>query len=423
MARGLYDPLRQRGPRKLRPAPRPPQGAERKVYSVTELTSLIKGKLEKAFGTLWVKGEVSNLGEPESGNVYFTLKDGHSQLNCVMFRATAARMRKSLADGAEVLAFGRLAVYAPRGQYQLIADRIEPVGPGALQLAFERLKKKLAAEGVFDPARKKRLPFLPRTVAVVTSATGAAVRDILRVLDRRFPRLRVVIVPTRVQGEGAAEEIASAVGLADDWGEADVIIVGRGGGSVEDLWAFNEEVVARALAECRTPVVSAVGHEADVTIADYVGDVRALTPSEAAERVAPRLDEIVARLEELGKLLSGELRRVVLRSRERVERLAGGLSPARARERLGMSSQRLDELSGRLSASAARAVEFARARTKAASDRLDALSPLRVLERGYSITFRQGEKKPLKDADKVRPGDALFTRLARGEVRSRVGEG
>ena len=420
MARGLFDPLRQRGPQKLRPTPRPPRAAERKVYSVSALTSAVKDKLEKAFGSLWVKGEVSNLAEPESGNVYFTLQDVEAQLNCVMFRATAARMKKFLAEGAELLAFGRLTVYGRRGQYQLIADRIEPVGLGALQLAFERLKEKLAREGLFDPARKKKLPLVPRTVAVVTSTTGAAVRDILRVLGRNFPRLCVVAVPTRVQGDGAAEEIASALKLADDWGGADVIIVGRGGGSAEDLWAFNEEIVARAIFRCRTPVVSAVGHEVDVTIADYVADVRALTPSEAAERAAPRLDELLARLEELRDFLSGELRRIFARARERLEGFSERLSPARARERPGMLAQRLDELSGRLSASAERTVEFARERTKAASGRLEALSPLRVLERGYSLTFREGETTPLKDAKDARPGEALVTRLAKGTLKSRV---
>ncbi len=420
MARGLYDPLRQRGPRRLRPTPKPPRTGEREVHSVSELTALIKGKLEKQFGSLWVKGEVSDLGEPKSGNVYFTLKDEHAQLNCVMFRATAARMRQFLAEGAEVLAFGRLTVYGPRGQYQLIADRVEPVGLGASQLAFEKLKKRLAAEGLFDPARKKRPPLVPRTIAVVTSATGAAVRDILRVLGRRFPGLRVVLVPTRVQGAGAAEEIASAIALADAWGEADVMIVGRGGGSAEDLWAFNEEAVARAICACRTPVVSAVGHEVDVTMADYVADVRALTPSEAAERVAPKLDELLARLKELGALLAGDLRRVFRRSRERADGLSERLSPVRARERLGMLAQRLDELSGRLSRAEARALEFARARAKAVSDGLEALNPVRVLERGYSITFREGEPTPLREAGHARTGDILVTRFAKGTVKSRV---
>jgi len=404
----------------------------RKVYTVGELTALVKGTLERAFAApLWVEGEVSNLSRPSSGHSYFTLKDGAAQLAVVLFRDAARRaLAFALNDGQQVLVRGRLGVYAARGQYQLVADRIEPSGAGALALAFEALKRKLAAEGLFDPARKRPLPPFPRAVGVVTSPSGAALRDILKVLRRRWPRLGVVIVPVRVQGEGAAEEIADGIKLLNEaaatgapgLGPIDVLIVGRGGGSVEDLQAFNEEIVARAIAASAIPVVSAVGHEVDFTIADFVADVRAATPSQAAELVVPVLAEVELDLAETAAALRrGLLGRLEL-ARARVGALAAR-SPFRAPlALLEPGRQRADELAARLTAGGAGLLGRSREGLAGLVGKLESLSPLKVLGRGYSLTTRLGALRPLADAAALAPGERIETRLARGRVTSVVEE-
>src|SRR5262245_7181914 len=272
------------------PAQKP---AEKPVLSVSELTGQIKGVLEECFPVVWVSGEISNLSRPQSGHFYLTLKDDGAQIRAVMWRTAARAARFELHDGLEVICQGYLDVYPPRGGYQLVIQRMEPKGLGALERALRLLRERLAAEGLFDPARKRPLPRFPRRIALVTSPTGAAIRDFLEVLRRRWSAVHVLIVPVRVQGDGAAQEIAAGIELVNRLADPiDVVGVGRGGGSMKDLWAFNEEIVVRAIFASRIPVVSAVGHEIDVTLADLVADVRALTPSEAAERVVPAADEV-----------------------------------------------------------------------------------------------------------------------------------
>src|SRR5437867_4026625 len=276
---------------------------ERQGYTVSELTLRLKAALEEAFPAVWVEGEISNLRTPGSGHSYFTLKDEGAQLSAVLFRGRGRRVRFDLEDGMQVLVFGGLDVYAARGQYQLVVEMMEPKGLGALQLAFEQLKRKLEAEGLFDEGRKRPLPHFPRTIGIVTSPTGAALRDMLHIIGRRFGGLRVLVAPVRVQGEGAAAEIVDALRNLDEVAGLDVIIVGRGGGSIEDLWAFNDERVVRAIVASKVPVISAVGHETDFTIADFVADLRAPTPSGAAELVVREKLAVISALAELYDLL------------------------------------------------------------------------------------------------------------------------
>ena len=273
--------------------------AERRVLTVTELTRLIKAALESEVGTVWVEGEVSNLRQPSSGHLYFTVKDANAQITAVLFRGDQQRLKFKPRDGLQVRVYGEISVYERSGNYQIIVRVLEEAGKGALQAKFEELKEKLQKEGLFDPARKKAIPLLPRHVGVVTSPTGAAIHDILNVISRRFPNLHLVLAPVKVQGEGAAREIAAAIEFLNRRGGFDVLIVGRGGGSLEDLWCFNEEIVARAIAASRIPVISAVGHEIDFTISDFVADLRAATPSAAAELVVGRKDAFEGTLDEL----------------------------------------------------------------------------------------------------------------------------
>ena len=306
----------------------PQQPAQPQVLSVWQLTAHIKDLLEVSFGSVWVAGEISNLARPQSGHCYLTLKDDQAQIRCALWRNAAARVRFDLHDGLEVVCRGRIDVYAPRGDYQLIIESIEPKGIGALELALRQLREKLAREGLFDPRRKRPLPPFVRRIAVVTSPTGAAIHDFLQVLGRRWRGADVIVVPTRVQGDGAAAEIAAAIALANRLPLAiDCLVVTRGGGSLEDLWAFNEEAVVRAIHASRIPVISAIGHEIDVTLADLVADVRALTPSEAAELVAPAAEDLLARFRQTGKRLSAALRwrlgggQVAIGCRRRASRL------------------------------------------------------------------------------------------------------
>jgi len=384
---------------------------------VSELQAAVRDLLEEEFGRVWVEGELSGVKRPQSGHVYFALKDEKARLDVVLWRSSAARLRFEPEDGLVVRARGRLTVYAPQGRYQMEADSLEPVGAGPLQVAFEQMRKRLEAEGLFDPARKRRLPSFPRRVALVTSPSGAAVRDLIHVATRRWPPLELVVVPVRVQGAGAAEEIAAGIRLADARG-FDVLVVGRGGGSLEDLWAFNEEPVARAIFQAKTPVVSAVGHEVDVTISDLVADVRAATPSAAAELVTPDRAEVMGGLRGTGQRLSRAVRRLLDDGRRRVDAAASARPFRRPLERVHEAGQTLDDVAVRL---AAAAKERLRARGEAlerAAGRLDALSPLKVLARGFSVTMRDG--RALTRAADAKPGDELRTILADGEVRSRV---
>lgn len=395
---------------------------ERKALTVGELTRRIKKLLEDGFRFVTVTGEISNLKSQMSGHVYFTLKDADAQLPCIIWKTMAAHLGFRPEDGMQVVAWGRIAVYAPYGKYQLIVEGIEPRGVGALQLRFEQLKEKLAKEGLFEQGRKRPLPFLPRTIAIVTSPTGAAIQDMLRTIFDRFPRAHVLLYPVKVQGEGAAEDVAGAIrSLNAQRPDVDVIIAGRGGGSLEDLWAFNEEVVARAIFESKIPVVSAVGHETDFTISDFVADVRALTPTDAATKVVPRLSDLE---ETLGDRRS-QLRRA-LESRAQLARARlDGLSKSwalRAPETLVRDrQQRLDDLGPRLKEAIARLIERRRKDLEARRSHLAALDPRAILRRGYTIT-QDAKGRILSDARGVKVGGELRTILGHGELKSRVEE-
>jgi exodeoxyribonuclease VII large subunit len=369
---------------------------EANAYTVSELTAEIKGLLESGFADVTVRGEISGLSRPRSGHVYLNLKDANASIRAVLWRSTAERVLFDLADGLEVEARGRLTVYAPRGEYQLDIRKIEPVGVGPLELAFRQLFARLQAEGLFDEERKRPIPRFPRRIVVVTSPTGAAIRDLLQVMRRRWRGTEVYIAPTRVQGAGAAEEIAAAIDLANQVADVDLLIVTRGGGSLEDLWAFNEEVVARAIVGSRVPVVSAVGHEIDVTIADFAADLRALTPSEAGERCVPDELEVRRRIEQLS------------------DRLARGIS-----DRIRDARLELDDLAERADRGIKRLIDDRRHRLARFVASLEALSPLKVLGRGYSLTLDESGQL-IRSATSVPVGAVIETRLATGRLRSRV---
>ncbi len=415
--------------------------SERKVLTVSELTEQLRRTVEERFPAVWVEGEVSNFKLHGSGHAYFTLKDDGAQLRAVLFRTRTRRLRFEPRDGQHVLAFGSLEVYAQRGEYQLVVELLEPRGLGALQLAFEQLKARLAAEGLFDPGRKRALPRFPRKIGIVTSLDGAALRDMLRVIGRRFTGLHIVVAPARVQGEGAAEEIARGLADLNQLGDVDVIIVGRGGGSLEDLWAFNEEAVARAIAASKAPVISAVGHEVDFTIADFVADLRAPTPSAAAELVVREKQGVVDGLRGLRERLARagtrplrDLARRVddararlgragaercRRSGHRLELLAARLRAAGPFARLADGRHRLERVRARLQGRVADRLAQARHRLGHAAGRLDSLSPLAVLGRGYSLTLR-ADGAVVRRAGQVAPGEAVRVLLGEGSLDCRV---
>ncbi|MFN3532001.1 MAG: exodeoxyribonuclease VII large subunit [Candidatus Brocadia sp.] len=391
-----------------------------KILTISELTRRIRGSIEQEFFNLWVVGEVSNLRRPTSGHVYLTLKDADAQLQAVMFKTIANSIKFEMRDGMEVVAFGSVTVYEARGQYQLIIERIEPKGIGALQLAFLQLKERLEKEGLFDPAHKKPLPLLPKKIAIVTSLTGAAIRDILNVINRRFARMEILIYPVKVQGEGAAMEIAQAIRDLNDIPDIDVMIVGRGGGSLEDLWAFNEEVVARSIYESKIPVISAVGHEIDVTISDLVADKRALTPTEAGELVVPRYDQVKDSLEKIKTRLIQALYNKILLTRTRLLRIKNSFVFKRPFDKIFRLQQDLDEIVQRLVTAGKHTVELERERLIGLANRLDSVSPLKVLQRGYSITTKVEDDKPVKSIEGLSVGETLKIRFFHGGVVSSV---
>lgn len=398
----------------------PPSTTAPPVLTVAQVTRQIKDAVEGNFPHVLVLGEVSNCTRAGSGHIYLTLKDDEAQLRAVIWRTTASRLRFDVRDGLEVIAAGPIEVYEARGAYQLIVEQLVPQGVGALELAFRQMCAKLEAEGLFAPERKRPLPRFPRRIALVTSPTGAAVRDMLQVITRRWPGAEIVVVPVAVQGEGAARQIAAALRNVHRLPRVDVVIAGRGGGSLEDLWAFNEEVVARALFDCRIPVVSAVGHEIDVTIADLVADRRALTPSEAGELVVPHRDDVLAALARLGQRLTAGLQSRWAQARTQLDALASRRVLTRPRERLHDEARRLDELEFRLRRALARNVEQARQRLATSAAALSALSPLKVLERGYSVTQRAQGGEVVRSSGQLHSGELVRTRLHSGEFFSRV---
>lgn len=434
------------------------------IHSVSQLTREIRLLLERGIGEVWVNGEISNFKTPGSGHWYFTLKDDGAALNSVMFRGNNRLLKFHPEDGMAIVARGRITVYEPRGQYQLIVEHMEPEGLGALQMAFEQLRERLAKEGLFDEDRKRPLPFLPRRIGIVTSISGAVVRDLCHVLYRRFPNVQTRIHPVRVQGEGAAEEIAAAVEGFSARQDVDLVIVARGGGSIEDLWAFNEEVVARAIAGCTVPVISAVGHETDFTIADFVADVRASTPSAAAELAVPVIDDLEARILALRSRLTRHTVGIVERGRLRVARLREVLEDPRLtlaglrrrldeveqalidavevplrrnqrrvddlyrrlwaespRGRLSMFRSRVDGLSRVMLAAAPRYVSSRRDRLAALAGILDALSPLGVLSRGFSVV-RLPDGTIVRRAAQAPIGTEIDVRVEQGRLGAMVTE-
>lgn len=391
--------------------------------TVSQLTACLKGVIEESFPTVWVEGEISNLARPRSGHLYMTLKDSGAQIRAVMWASTAARLPFELQEGQAVVALGSVEVYAPQGAYQLILRKVEPLGVGALQLAFEQLKARLAAEGLFDADRKQPLPRFPRRIALVTSPTGAAVRDFLQVAVRRWPQLNVTVVPAKVQGIGAAESIVAGIEAAHRLRPAvDLIVVGRGGGSLEDLWCFNEEPVVRAIAASTLPIVSAVGHEIDVTLADFAADVRALTPSEAAERVVPEWDSVQQSLRLLIQRMEQPIRQRLAYHREQLRQLASRPVFTRPFQPIHDRSRQLDELDHR-GRQAMRRLLLEKSRLlQQHAAALSALSPLAVLARGYSVTQRADNGTVVQRSDQVSPGDELRTQTAAGAIFSRVTE-
>jgi exodeoxyribonuclease VII large subunit len=391
------------------------------VLSVSELSALIEGTLESQFHSLWVSGEVSEVTRPSSGHTYFTLKDEAAQIRGVIWRSAATRIKFKLEEGQQVICLGDLDVYPTRGTYQLVVRQVEPQGLGALQLAFVQLQKRLAAEGLFDPARKRKLPAFPRRVGFVTSPTGAAIRDFLEIAARRFRGVEVLVIPARVQGEGAAAEIVRGIQLANEIRPPlDVLVVGRGGGSIDDLWCFNDETVVRAIFASHLPVVSAVGHEIDVTLSDLVADVRAATPSEAAERVIPSADELSRRLTHFQRRLASTLRQRASAARSRLEQLARSRILRSPKAMLYDLSHRLDDLESQADRAIRRRLARETDRMKAIAGRLESLSPLGVLARGYSLTTRAADGKLVRTSSDVLPDDMIQTRLAFGSIVSRV---
>jgi exodeoxyribonuclease VII large subunit len=460
-------------PRSQTPAPSDPAGTpassargqaapaqRRRIFTVSELTATIRGVLEN-FGDVWVEGEISNCRVWNTGHMYFTLKDGGAQIKAVMFRSAVRYLKFKPDDGLHVVARGRLGVYDPKGEYQLVCEHVEPHGLGALQLAFEQLKKKLQAEGLFDQSRKRPLPSLPRKIGIVTSLDGAALRDIIKVLRRRHPNAHLVIRPTRVQGDGAAADIAQALRAIGKVKGVDVVIAARGGGSIEDLWAFNQEPVARAIAACPVPVISAVGHEVDFTIADFVADLRAPTPSAAAEMVVAAKEDFCGRIERLAGRLHTAARHGVQRRRTTVQTLVSRRGLAGWQARLAMRSRHAAELThhlkrsvlarlsrqdreyrglrqrleahdlrrrlagirgrlaasdGRLRAAGVRGRERADARFRVLAGRLNNLSPLAVLARGYAVCWNEERTAIIRRASETAPGDRVRVTLHEGEL-------
>ena len=416
-----------------------------KVLTVSELTRSIRGALETKFGAVWVQGEVSNYKAHPNGHQYFTLKDARAQIACVIWRDTMAPLRQPLADGARVQIFGTVSVFEARGQYQIIVQIVQPFGRGVLQAKFEALKRKLEAEGLFDPARKRPLPKFPKRIGIVTSPSGAAIRDILNVLRRRAPWLQILINPVRVQGIGAAQEIADAIReLAtpnENFAPVDLVVVTRGGGSMEDLWEFNEEIVARTIAAVETPVVSAVGHEIDFTICDFVADLRVPTPSAAAELIVPDVVDLRRHMDACARGLSRELLNRMRDAQQRLDhahetlrrclahkidnyrralaQIISALQPRKLSGELMLRRNRFGDLQRRFTESPKRALENAQHRFQRVEGILRVLGPEATLRRGYTITTDQHDKL-IRTVASVRPRMKIRTRVADGEFGSEV---
>ncbi len=411
-----------------------------KIYTVSEITQLIKLELENTFPLLWIEGEISNFHRHHSGHLYFTMKDAACQLRAVMFRSEAQRVAFEMKDGLQVVCRGRINVYEPRGEYQVIVEVVEPKGKGALQLAFEQLKEKLKKEGLFDPRFKKKLPLLPKKVGIITSPRGAAIVDILRTLERRFARLHILIYPVKVQGEGAADEIVEGIDYFSQRPDMDVIIVGRGGGSIEDLWAFNEEKVARAIFRCAIPVISAVGHEIDFTISDFVADIRASTPTAAAETVIEKEESLEEKIENLEKGIIHHQKYFLQDNKHQVFSLTHHRAFQNFKERLLNLEQKVDELEMRawnsiknrqqkLTETRSRVLlseekinncmrnmlQYFYGKWEIFSAQLHNLSPLNILKKGYTLCWKNGTHHLVRQIDDVEKEEEMTVSFHKGE--------
>lgn len=393
--------------------------SEDKVYSVSDLNREIRACLEPRFTMIWVEAEISNLKLHTSGHIYLTLKDEKSQLSAVFFSRYNQGLKFRLKDGLKVLAFGKVSVYEPRGSYQLYIEKIQPKGMGELQLAFIQLKEKLQKEGLFNPERKKPIPAFPKTIGVVTSPTGAAIQDILNIVNRRFQGVHLILNPVKVQGTGAAEEIARAIAEFQSIPGVDVLIVGRGGGSLEDLWAFNEEIVARAIFNSKIPVISAVGHEIDWTIADFVADLRAPTPSAAAELVTQNQADLLRQLKVDAGRIQMAMRSMLEQFQERVDTLGSSYAFRQPRSLIDQLTEKVDDQCRQMQSYWRNFYESRVQSWKEQAGRLHALSPLAVLDRGYSIAF-DSKGKVLKQSSQVQVGDEVVTRLKIVKIYSKV---
>ncbi|MDD5128051.1 MAG: exodeoxyribonuclease VII large subunit [Candidatus Omnitrophica bacterium] len=396
------------------------RGSDRHIYSVSEITQAIKGLLEEKVGEVWIEGEISNFKAASSGHFYFSLKDQNALIWAAMFAYANKGLKFKLEDGLKVVCFGKVDVYGPSGQYKIIVERIEPKGVGSQQLAFEQLKKKLEQEGLFDPSHKKSLPLMPFSLGIVTSDKGAAIRDILQILRKGAPFVDVVIRSVRVQGEHAAGEIAAGIEEFNSFGKIDLIIVSRGGGSSEDLWSFNEEIVARAIYNSRLPVVSAVGHQINITLSDLAADVFVETPSAAAKIIVDKKNSLVSQLTDFRHKLDFSINDTVGDLKSRLIALTHMIkSPA---DRLLEKQQLLDELFSGLNHNLRHSLELAKERSSSLIQRLGTLSPLSILSRGYSLSMLMPQEEILKNADQLKPGDQLKTILHQGAFTSVVQE-
>jgi exodeoxyribonuclease VII large subunit len=393
---------------------------ERAVYSVSSLNRDVRTLLESGIGHLWVQGELSNLSRPSSGHWYFSLKDSQAQLRCAMFKTRNMLSRLTPREGQQVIARGKVSLYEARGEYQLLVDQLEDAGVGALQRAFDELKARLAAEGLFAVERKRPLPIAPRLIGVISSPTGAAIRDILHILARRFPSARVLLHPVPVQGAAAVPAIVAALDRACARAECDVLIIARGGGSIEDLWAFNDERVARAIHRSSIPIVTGIGHEIDFTIADFVADVRAPTPSGAAELAVPDHRSWLQRLSQLQQRFAAAARRTLGHEATRLSGLTHRLQQTHPGARLQQHSQRLDELDSRLRRAMQLSLERNTARLKSAARTLQTVSPLATLGRGFAVVTRSVDGALITSADQLSDGDRFDAQLASGTLHAQV---
>jgi exodeoxyribonuclease VII large subunit len=396
-----------------------PVGPE-KIYTVTEITREIKDVLEESCPSIWVEGEISNYTLHSSGHRYFSLKDENAQIRCILWRFRGARLLFEPEDGMKVMAFGSITVYEKNGQYQLDVMELIPAGLGKLEIAFQKLKEKLFKEGLFDEEHKKPIPEFPETIGLVTSSTGAAIRDMIKIIHERFPSVKIIVNPVRVQGEKAAEEIAQAIQEFNEFAKIDVMIVGRGGGSLEDLWAFNEEIVARAIYNSKIPIISAVGHQIDFTISDFVADLRAPTPSAAAQMVVKGKEELLKEIRSnLSKLVSYQTA-LIGYSVQRLTSAQQSYGFRRPLDIISQRSQRVDELIRQLGDKIKNYFEFTKNDLSLKEEKLEALSPLAVSKRGYSIVRKLPELEIIKDASLLKKEDELEVKFFKGKVRSKV---